>query len=205
MSKTQPDRVTQEKNYWNTAAAHPDVEAMYVCDIDDDSRNRALGKMDGRVLEIGCGTGRLLRPHWFGIDISQKMINIAKNLKPICNYAITDGRTIPFEDEYFDHVYCVLVFQHIPFDGVVSYIKEVARVLKEDGTFRFQFIEGDEDEPFSKHYSFKKIEKALNEVGLNVYSKKEGLGHESWVWVKAKKGEIEASQDADLKENNDKS
>lgn len=198
MKKTKPDRKTEEKNYWNVAATHPDVESLYICDIDDSSRNKALGQMDGRVLEIGCGIGRLLQPHWFGIDISQKMLNIAKNKKPICNYALTDGRHIPFEDEYFDHVYCVLVFQHIPFEGVESYIKETARVLKPNGTFRFQFIEGDEDAQFSKHHDIKKVKKALEDVGLTVYSEKKGLGHESWTWIKAKKDGNDTVEKVDL-------
>lgn len=204
MKNLKPDRKTEERNYWDVAATHPDVESMYICDIDDSSRNKALGKMDGRVLEIGCGIGRLLQPHWFGIDISQKMLNIAKNLKPICNYALTDGRHIPFEDEYFDHVYCVLVFQHIPFEGVESYIKEAARVLKDGGTFRFQFIEGTEDEQFSKHHDLKKVKKALKDAGLAVYSEEKGIGHESWTWIKARKAEIEALEDGDLEKEDTK-
>lgn len=198
MKKIEPTRTELEKNYWNTAANHPDVEQKYICDIGDHERNRALGEMDGRVLEIGCGIGRLLKPHWFGIDISQRMINLAKNLKPICNYAVCDGRTIPFEDEYFDHVYCVLVFQHIPFEGVVAYIKETARVLKDNGTFRFQFIEGDEDAPFSKHHSMKEMRKALKDAGLAVTHIKKGFGHSSWVWVHAKKTENEVKEEVYL-------
>lgn len=193
-----PNRVEQEKNYWNIAAQHPDVEQKYICDIGDHERKKALGEMSGRVLEIGCGIGRLLQPHWFGIDISQKMINLAKNLKPICNYAVTDGRTIPFEDAYFNHVYCVLVFQHIPFEGVEAYIKEAARVLKENGTFRFQFIEGKEDEPFSKHHSMKSMRKALKDAGLTVTKVKKGFGHNSWTWVHTTKGDFDPSSEVYL-------
>lgn len=193
-----PNRVTLEKNYWNTASNHPDVEQKYICDIGDHERKKALGDMDGRVLEIGCGIGRLLKPHWFGIDISQKMLNIAKNLKPICNYQVNDGRTIPHEDEYFDHVYCVLVFQHIPFEGVESYIKEAARVLKDEGTFRFQFIEGDEDAPFSKHHDLKKIKKSLKDAGLTVTKVKKGFGHDSWTWVHSQKTENEGIEEVYL-------
>lgn len=180
-------RTDLEKNYWQIAALDPDVDQKYICDMDDDERNKALGKMDGRVLEIGCGIGRLLQPHWFGIDISQRMINIAKNKKPICNYAVCDGRTIPYEDEYFDHVYCVLVFQHIPFSGFEQYTKETARVLKPGGTFRFQFIEGDEDAEFSKHYDLKEVKRVLQENGFVILSEKVGLVHKYWTWIHAKK------------------
>lgn len=199
-----PDRVTSEKNYWQTAATHPDVESMYICEIDDSERKKALGEMDGRVLEIGCGIGRLLKPHWFGIDISQRMINIAKNNKPICNYMVNDGRTIPHEDEYFDHVYCVLVFQHIPFEGVESYIKEAARVLKPNGTFRFQYIEGDEDAEFTKHHDPKKVKKALKDAGFTIIFEEKGYGNDSWTWVHAKKAENEASEEVDLEKKGKK-
>lgn len=179
------DRITEEKNYWNIAAADPDVDQKYICDMDDDQRNKALGKLDGRVLEIGCGIGRLLKPHWFGIDISERMIKIAKNKKPYCNYKVSDGRTIPFEDDYFDNVYCVLVFQHIPFSGFEQYVRETARVLVDGGQFTFQFIEGTEDERFSHHYDLAEVEKVLKKHGFTIKSNKKGLVHHQWTWIKA--------------------
>jgi len=198
MKNINPKRVELEKNYWNTNASDPDVESKYICDIDDAARKEAIGHLDGRVLEIGCGTGRLLNPHWFGIDISQKMLNIAKNKKPICNYSLCDGRTIPFEDDYFDNVYCVLVFQHIPFDGFVQYVQETARVLKTGGQFIFQIIEGKVEGDFSQHYNLKEVEKTLKDAGLTVISEKKGIGHDSWLWIKSEKAENKASEKGDL-------
>jgi len=197
-------RVELEKNYWQVNALDVDVENKYICNLDDDDRNKALGKMDGRVLEIGCGIGRLLKPHWFGIDISERMLKIAKNKKPYCNYLVCDGRTIPYEDNYFDFVYCVLVFQHIPFDGFIQYVQETKRVLKNGGGFRFQFIEGKEDEPFSKHYNLKKVKKTLEDAGFNLTSVKKGLGHAHWTWVKAVKSDLTAFGESDLKKDKEK-
>lgn len=193
-----------EKNYWQTAATHPDVEAKYICDIGDHERLKALGKMDGRVLEIGCGIGRLLKPHWFGVDISQRMINLAKNLKPICNYAVNDGRSLPYEDDYFDHIYCVLVFQHIPFDGFVQYVQEVKRTLRDEGTFRFQFIQGKEEGDFSHHYNLKEVRKTLKDAGFTVTLYKTGLGHEQWTWIHATKGVFEVVEETNPEKKEEK-
>ena len=178
-------RIELEKNYWQVAALDVEVDKKYICDLDDDERSKALGKMTGRVLEIGCGIGRLLKPHWFGIDISQRMLDMAKNKKPECNYQLSDGRTIPYEDNYFDFVYCVLVFQHIPFDGFVQYVQETARVLKPGGRFVFQMIEGEVEGDFSQHYDIKKVLKTLSDNGFKVISNKKGLVHRQWTWIKA--------------------
>lgn len=177
-----------EKNYWQVAALDVDVEKKYICDMDDEERDKALGKLTGRVLEIGCGTGKLLKPHWHGIDISERMLLLAKNKKPYCNYKLSDGRTIPYEDDYFDSVYCVLVFQHIPFDGFVQYIKEAARVLKPNGQFTFQFIEGKKEGEFSQHHNLVKVKKELKDAGFTITSEEKGLVHHQWTWIKAKNG-----------------
>jgi len=178
-------RIDLEKNYWNVAAVDPDVDQKYICDIGDNDRNKAIGKLEGRVLEIGCGIGRLLKPHWFGIDISQKMLDIAKNKNPHCNYKLCDGRTIPFEDDYFDSVYCVLVFQHIPFDGFEAYVKETARVLKADGIFVFQYIQGKTEGDFSNHYDSPKVNEVLKNNGFIIKDEQIGLVHPQWTWIKA--------------------
>jgi len=179
-------RVTLEKNYWNEAASDPDVGNKYICDLKDKDCLEAIGALHGRVLEIGCGIGRLMKQNYYGIDISEKMIAMAKNKKPGSQFFVSNGRKIPFEKGYFDAVYCVLVFQHIPFDAVSGYIKEAARVLKNEGKFIFQFIEGEEDARFSKHHSLKEILKVLEENGFDLKKTlvKKKLVHKQWTWVK---------------------
>ncbi len=179
-------RIKIERNYWNTAALDPDVDSKYICDLDDKGCLEAVGQLHGRVLEIGCGVGRLMKQNYYGIDISEKMIALAKNKKPGSQFLLCNGRKIPFEKGYFDAVYCVLVFQHIPFKAVSGYIKETARVLKNKGKFIFQFIEGKEDELFSKHHSLKKIIKVLEENGFDLKKTlvKKKLVHHQWTWIK---------------------
>ena len=102
-----------------------------------------------KVLEIGCGIGRILIPmsekfqEVIGIDISQEMVNIGKQKTksiPNCKILLNNGIDLSsLSSDYFDFCYSFIVFQHIPEKKIVkNYIKEVARVLKPNSYFRFQ-------------------------------------------------------------------
>lgn len=104
---------------------------------------------DLRVLEIGCGIGRMTRPlaGAFGevhaVDVSREMVRRAREqLADVPNAFVyeTDGATLPmFDDGSFDFAYSFIVFQHIPYrDAVVSYLREVRRTLRPGGVFKFQ-------------------------------------------------------------------
>ena len=102
-----------------------------------------------RVLEIGCGIGRILMPmgKFFdevnGVDVSSEMIKLAKrNLSsiPNCKLYHNNGKDlIDFIDNSIDFCYSVATFQHIPDKKIIkNYFNEVYRVLKNDSYFRFQ-------------------------------------------------------------------
>ena len=102
-----------------------------------------------RILEIGCGIGRLLIPmseifgQVIGVDISSEMIHKGKkHLENIQNCQIFENNGIDlseFPDNYFDFCFSFIVFQHIPEKKIVEkYISEVSRVLKPNCLFRFQ-------------------------------------------------------------------
>ena len=102
-----------------------------------------------RILEIGCGIGRLLIPmsesfgQVIGVDISSEMIHKGKkHLENIQNCQIFENNGIDlseFSDNYFDFCFSFIVFQHIPEKKIVEkYISEVSRVLKPNCLFRFQ-------------------------------------------------------------------
>ncbi len=103
-----------------------------------------------RALEIGCGPGRLMRPlsadfgEIHGVDVSDEMVRIARERlrdTPHAHVHATNGASLGmFADDSFDVVYSYAVFQHIPSrDVVLSYMREIRRVLKPGGVFRGQF------------------------------------------------------------------
>ena len=183
------NRVDQEKVYWDKAALDTDVDEKYIADVSDadclDALGRVIRKSGDKVLEIGCGVGRLMQDGYHGIDISENMLTIARKRKTRCKFVLNDGRTIPYPDDYFDSIYAMLVFQHMTIDGIRSYICEVSRVLNSRGRFRFQFIEGTEQEPFSHHYSLNIMESMLLDSAFNIKKVEKGLVHPSWTWITA--------------------
>ena len=99
-------------------------------------------KLDGlprnpRVLDIGCGTGSLLRAlsprvgKSVGVDVSRGMIEEAKkNATPNLSFETIDGPALPFEDASFDIVVSFLSFRYLDWDPIV---REIARVLTPRG------------------------------------------------------------------------
>jgi SAM-dependent methyltransferase len=101
-----------------------------------------------RMLEIGCGAGRMLI-HFAtrydrvdGVDIAPEMLEQARPHMPdnVHLSALAGADLEPFDDRSVDLVLSVQVFQHIPEAEVVaSYLSETARVLKPDGRAVMQF------------------------------------------------------------------
>lgn len=103
-----------------------------------------------RILELGCGAGRMTRgfSEIFGfvdaVDVSSKMIEKAEESLSDCrNVAlhINDGMKLSefAQREYFDFMFSAIVFQHIPRRSIVrGYIREAARLLRSGCVFKFQ-------------------------------------------------------------------
>jgi SAM-dependent methyltransferase len=102
-----------------------------------------------RVLDIGCGVGRLTRvaaaraAHVTGIDISAEMVDQARaNLSAMDNveFVVGDGTSLrPLPDGGFSAVISLVVFQHIPDPQVtLAYVREMGRVMQPGGWTAFQ-------------------------------------------------------------------
>lgn len=95
-------------------------------------------KKGERILDLGCGNGRLFEikndAEYFGVDTSSKMIEIAKKSYPQGKFFVTSPLSLPFQDQFFNKVFCLSVFHHIPsFKYRMQFLKEIKRVLKKDG------------------------------------------------------------------------
>jgi ubiquinone/menaquinone biosynthesis C-methylase UbiE len=109
-----------------------------------------LAPQGKRVLEIGCGIGRLFpgfselgfKEIW-GVDISPLMIEQGRQSCPVrdANFVLGTGRDLGgLEDGFFDYVFEYIVFQHIPDKKILSsYMDEVYRVLRVEGVYQLQF------------------------------------------------------------------
>ena len=92
-----------------------------------------------RVLDLGCGNGRLFelfknkKVKYIGIDSSEKLIKKAK--EKYGNYFQIAGIfSLPFSDDYFDSIWVIAVFHHIPSQELqLKALKEIGRVLKKNG------------------------------------------------------------------------
>jgi ubiquinone/menaquinone biosynthesis C-methylase UbiE len=104
---------------------------------------KELGIRPGyHVLDIGSGTGILLpfliaelgdEGKIVALDFSAEMLDQAqaKNFPPIVGFAQADVLAIPLTDSSVDLAICNSAFPH--FDDKVKALKEIARVLKNNG------------------------------------------------------------------------
>jgi ubiquinone/menaquinone biosynthesis C-methylase UbiE len=93
------------------------------------------------ILDIGCGTGRLLRKaatRWptarlIGVDPAEGMVKEARRLTPGALFHFSPAESLPLPDESVDLVLSTVSFHH--WQDQVQGVKQVARVLHPGGIF----------------------------------------------------------------------
>jgi len=139
------------ENDWTDEEFFASGERTVADHILTDMLNVCQGKPPGRmrVLEIGCGAGRVTRAlaRMFGevhaVDVSGEMVRQARlalsqypNAKVYRNNGM-DLSVIPAGP--FDFAFSALVFQHIPSYRIIrNYVRETHRLLAPGGLFKFQ-------------------------------------------------------------------
>jgi SAM-dependent methyltransferase len=175
------ERARQNARYFvNTAKADWTDEEFFhsgECTVKEeiltDMTNICQGKdpRQMRVLEIGCGAGRVTRAlagvfgEVCGVDVSGEMISQARQaLAHLPNVRLyqNNGTDLTVLEGFagrlrrwgvpprflprpapFDFAFSTIVFQHIPHREIIeNYVREVHRLLRPGGLFKFQ-VQGD--------------------------------------------------------------
>lgn len=105
--------------------------------------NYVKGKLQSpeKLLDIGCGPGTFIGTlsgtiTSFGVDISATQIQYANKIygSDSKKFFHCMATSLPFADEIFDVVTIIEVLEHLPNETTGAILREVRRVLKNNGT-----------------------------------------------------------------------
>jgi SAM-dependent methyltransferase len=107
------------------------------------TRQIELAKKNGRILDIGCGSYPLFLlnvdfTEKYGLD---KMVETATEERTkqqeiiLISHDIENEEKLPFEDNFFDVVSMLAVFEHIEPNKLVKMHREIYRTLKPGGIY----------------------------------------------------------------------
>ena len=102
---------------------------------------------DNSMLELGCGSG-----HWTqffvekgfkvtGVDMSQAMLNIARQKKIGAQLLLANCENLPFADYSYSFIATITMLEFV--DDIDKVIKEIYRVLKKGGYLIIGFLNAD--------------------------------------------------------------
>jgi ubiquinone/menaquinone biosynthesis C-methylase UbiE len=91
----------------------------------------------GKILDLGCGTGRHLNFATHGIDLSENMIGIAKKKFPDKILKVGSAFDTGFETEEFDQIFSFHVWMHLSKQEISFILHETYRKLKPGGQLIF--------------------------------------------------------------------
>ena len=147
LKKIKADRARRVEDYFRRNAGNwEDLRGLYVDDemVDDCVRRIIAGCREGDLLDIGTGTGRVLRlagpcvRSAVGIDNSPDMLAIARTYLDQgdlrnCQVRHGDMYRLPFPAAHFDIVSANMLIRYADDPGTV--VMEGARVLRPGGLF----------------------------------------------------------------------
>jgi ubiquinone/menaquinone biosynthesis C-methylase UbiE len=133
-----------------------------------------------RILEFGCGAGRMIRhlpelapqTQLWGVDVSAEHVRwCIENLTPFIHFATTTlVPHLPFADEFFDLIYGGSVFTHIE-DIQETWLLELARVLRPGGRLYVTIHDEDTVSRLDGDHKHGKLAKMMSEQPVYVANK----------------------------------
>ena len=94
-----------------------------------------------RLLDVGCGNGRLFgaikekkKIEYIGVDNAEKLLEIARSKYPGLKFIVSEATNLPFLDNYFDAIFAIALFHHLPpGQSQKKFLFEAKRVLRPGG------------------------------------------------------------------------
>lgn len=162
--------------------------------IFDRVQNRILHLAENETpecfLDVGCGTGRLLRKaqqRWpdvclVGVDPAEGMLKQAKELLPKAAFHVSMAESLPLPNASVDVVFSTMSFHH--WADQAKGIAEIARVLRPGG----MLILADIMSPFGLSIFFRHFKRNNPRLTLEMFVQsgiKVELQRRPWLWSRA--------------------
>ena len=160
-----------QKIYWHLAGLLHPWQAI----LENALSRKELYLRDDNIVPL-FSKMHLIDKKYTGIDIAPSMIKLAKKYvgKKNVEFYAGNGKDLKnFDDETFDLVFSMLVFQHLPRKIFLNYLKESYRVLKNNRKIFFQISISDRKTPEPpknhpwalRYYSSDELKQMLKNIG----------------------------------------
>lgn len=191
----------RERNWWSSLEGQDlddNLHGIPPYDIDKSSwRIRDLIGPHSRVLDLGCGRGRLTNHlarqfpdcTFDGVDVSLPALELATmSAEPNAHFWHGDGRNLPKQMSpgfSYDLAYSVTMFQHIPDEAKWGYIRQVHDLLASTGRFIFTISIGSEPHTFLNHQtpSLEQFCMELVTFGFDAVGTDPTPDENGWTWI----------------------
>jgi SAM-dependent methyltransferase len=138
-----PDEATQIK-FIGSAGDHALREGFNFYQLCKQAYREHAGDFSGcgKVLDFGCGWGRMLRFYLkdldsadlHGTDFLEEVVDVCKATNPWCRFGANAALPpLPYPDNTFGLVYCYSVFSHLAEESHLAWLAEFRRVLRPGG------------------------------------------------------------------------
>ncbi len=193
---------TTKKTYENAASDYADKNSdSHIMAKQRNEFKELLPK--GRILDVGCGTGRDAR--WFsengydvtGVDYSANMLKIARKEAPKADFLKKDMRNLGFDRDSFDGIWCVGSLHHVDNPDAKFILLELNLFLRRGGIIYVSVKEG-EGQTMEKdylggerlfcRYTLKELGTMMKAAGFRLVRGyvSEGARNQNWVNIFAK-------------------
>lgn len=104
-------------------------------------RNKVDLPSVNKVLDLGCGCGRVIRhlnflpdTKLFGTDYNPKLVEWCRDNLPLANFAVNQSEPpLSYANDAFDLVYALSVFTHLTEQSQLRWMDELGRIIRTGG------------------------------------------------------------------------